>query len=348
MALLSGYVTLTPFQHHRDLAGTQIDIYSGRGILIESVNPTWLYASAFEHNVLYQYMVWGANNLFMGLIQTESPYFQTMPPAPAPYGPSVGTFPGDPSFANCRGNGCMSWGLMIERSSDVLIYGAGLYSWFQKYAQHCLETFDCQHDMVYLTQDKNIYIYNLATVGTTNMVTSNLARLDGLVHQDAHSNVSSINGWLGDADGSAADGNAPGATITLGMSIWLWPATADNGRGTMTVGCTPPCVFKFPPVTLPPLQPPTTTAVWDGSVVTITPPAMSNATLTFQDVTYNVTGVATTTPVTNQTEIPVPPWACGSLCGGRTVTFPPIPIPIPPPTDAPCWLFCDPPPKPTQ
>src|SRR5688500_7807397 len=103
------------------------------GVLIESVNPTWMYATSFEHNVLYQYMVYGAQNLFMGMIQTESPYYQTSPPAPDPFSMAVGRFPGDPSFSKCdrtSKSDCKSWGLMVEESSDVLIYGAGLYSWF--------------------------------------------------------------------------------------------------------------------------------------------------------------------------------------------------------------------------
>jgi hypothetical protein len=31
----------------------QINIYSARGILIESQGPTWLYGTSSEHNVLY-------------------------------------------------------------------------------------------------------------------------------------------------------------------------------------------------------------------------------------------------------------------------------------------------------
>ncbi|KAF5016394.1 hypothetical protein F66182_11936, partial [Fusarium sp. NRRL 66182] len=40
--------------HDLDIASQdQIDVYSGRGILIESQGPTWLYGTASEHNVLY-------------------------------------------------------------------------------------------------------------------------------------------------------------------------------------------------------------------------------------------------------------------------------------------------------
>lgn len=38
----------------------------------------------------------------MGVIQTESPYFQVSPIAPAPFAPSIGLFPNDPTFNNCE------------------------------------------------------------------------------------------------------------------------------------------------------------------------------------------------------------------------------------------------------
>ncbi|KAK6519188.1 hypothetical protein TWF281_003877 [Arthrobotrys megalospora] len=65
----------------------QIDIYVARGVLIESQGPSWFYGTASEHNVLYQYQLQGAKNIFMALIQTESPYFQPNPVAPAPFLP---------------------------------------------------------------------------------------------------------------------------------------------------------------------------------------------------------------------------------------------------------------------
>ena len=68
---------------------TQIDIYVARGqyschfstllcsvanpatypgILIESREPTWLYGTASEHCVLYQYELFEAENVFMGMV----------------------------------------------------------------------------------------------------------------------------------------------------------------------------------------------------------------------------------------------------------------------------------------
>jgi hypothetical protein len=42
-----------------------------------------MYGTSSEHNILYQYQVSGAKDLYMGMIQAESPYFQPVPRAPA-------------------------------------------------------------------------------------------------------------------------------------------------------------------------------------------------------------------------------------------------------------------------
>jgi hypothetical protein len=52
---------------------TQISIYVGRGILIESQGPTWLYGTASEHCQMYQYQLVGASNVYLGHMQTETP-----------------------------------------------------------------------------------------------------------------------------------------------------------------------------------------------------------------------------------------------------------------------------------
>jgi glucan 1,3-beta-glucosidase len=61
-----------------DINETQIDIFSGRGILIEGTD-IWLYGTASEHHTLYQYRFYKAQNVFAGLIQTETPYYQPNP-----------------------------------------------------------------------------------------------------------------------------------------------------------------------------------------------------------------------------------------------------------------------------
>jgi hypothetical protein len=50
---------------------TQIDIYCARGVLIESQGgPVWMYGTASEHSIFYQFLLYGAKDVFMGMIQT--------------------------------------------------------------------------------------------------------------------------------------------------------------------------------------------------------------------------------------------------------------------------------------
>lgn len=133
----------------------------------------WMYGTAMEHNVFYQYLIHNAGSVFMGMIQTEGPYYQSTPAAPAPFGSAVGKFTGDPDFSSCSSGSqtcAMSWGLRVEGSHDILVYGAGLYSWFQKYDQGCLTSRTCQDNIVYLSNNTRFFLFNLVTVGTQWMV----------------------------------------------------------------------------------------------------------------------------------------------------------------------------------
>lgn len=115
---------------------TRIAIYSGRGLTIEStVGNIWLVGTAVEHHDLYQYQLYGTKNVFMGFIQTETPYYQPTPSAVTPFTPFSGR--NDPDFSVfCSGKAAtcnMAWGLRVLNSTSALIYGAGLYSFFNNY-----------------------------------------------------------------------------------------------------------------------------------------------------------------------------------------------------------------------
>jgi len=74
--------------HEMDLLDhNQISIYSGRGILIESQGPVWLYGSSIEHSMLYNYQVANAKDLYIGHIQSETAYMQSNPNALQPFPP---------------------------------------------------------------------------------------------------------------------------------------------------------------------------------------------------------------------------------------------------------------------
>ena len=62
--------------HELDLSDhRQINIFNGRGVLIESSQgPVWMYGTSSEHSQLYNYQLVNAKNIYMGAIQTETPY----------------------------------------------------------------------------------------------------------------------------------------------------------------------------------------------------------------------------------------------------------------------------------
>ncbi|KAG8413778.1 hypothetical protein J3458_012270 [Metarhizium acridum] len=72
----------------------QLSVYSARGILIESRKATWLYGTASEHSLYYQYNFHGARNIFTTFLQTESAYYQPTPAPPAPFESAVGNILG--------------------------------------------------------------------------------------------------------------------------------------------------------------------------------------------------------------------------------------------------------------
>ncbi|KAI9375354.1 pectate lyase superfamily protein-domain-containing protein [Aspergillus egyptiacus] len=154
----------------------QCSVYVARGLLVESTAPTWLYGTSSEHAVYYQYNFYKARNVFAGLIQTESPYYQPTPNPPAPYENAVGTFSGDPDYT-CDSDalGCdSSWAVRIVNSQDIFIAGAGLYSWFDTYDQSvCVDESNCQEVLVEIKDNYGgIRIHNLITIGATNMIVS--------------------------------------------------------------------------------------------------------------------------------------------------------------------------------
>lgn len=51
----------------------QINIFNGRGVLIESQGPVWMYGTSSEHSQLYNYQIANAKNVYMSAIQTETP-----------------------------------------------------------------------------------------------------------------------------------------------------------------------------------------------------------------------------------------------------------------------------------
>lgn len=154
-----------------DPALTQITIYAGRGLLIESVEGNnWLYGTAVEHHSLYQYSLANTGDLVMGFIQTETAYYQPNPDATVPF-PTNAAY-SDPTFVT----GQSGWGLHVTQSHNVTIYGQGLYSFFSNNNVHCSDQGNgetCQSKIfsVDTYSAASVAVYGYSTVGTTNLIT---------------------------------------------------------------------------------------------------------------------------------------------------------------------------------
>lgn len=181
-----------------DAQNTMVTVAAARGILVESATgPTWLYGTASEHSMLYQYNFNNASNIFAGMIQTESPYFQgtSATTSPGPFGKSIGVFNNDPNFKDdsCNGTSLLcdvSWAVMVKDVSNMTIAGAGLYSWFDAYDQStCVDGQNCQQRLIN-TQEGNsaFWLWNLITVGATEMVsdTENQVTVSAKEYTQAH------------------------------------------------------------------------------------------------------------------------------------------------------------------
>lgn len=170
----------------------QVDIYVARGILVESQGPTWMYGTASEHSVFYQYQFSGAKNLVMGMIQTESPYFQPTPPMPKPF--ELGKFPNDPDSNECK-TCTSSWAVRMINSESIYMLGAGIYSWFNSYSQDCLETNNCQEKAFYVEQSSDIWIVNLVTKAIVQSI-SPLGETAIFAKDARNGYLSSLLGWF--------------------------------------------------------------------------------------------------------------------------------------------------------
>ncbi|KAI1755067.1 pectin lyase fold/virulence factor [Xylaria castorea] len=194
---------------------TQISIFGARGMLIESQGPSWFYGGGSEHSVLYNYHLSGAKSVYMGHIQTESPYFQPVPAAPGPFG-AAASFPNDPDFNQC------------DVTADS-IEDAGLYSFFNEYYQDCVETNNCQDRILEVEGSTGVVVYNLFTVATVNIATG----IDGfkvLQSDNQRGFTSEVSVWL------PLPGKDNVNLVYVGPEVFTSP----------TVSCPAPCVLVFP------------------------------------------------------------------------------------------------------
>jgi glucan 1,3-beta-glucosidase len=179
---------------------TRVNVYGSRGILVESKGPSWFHSVSNEHSTLYNWQLSGAENIYLGQIQSETPYFQAgQLTADSPYTPGASTFDEDPDFDYCLTSqpsklsdfhGVLSgkkpsqspqstgldtcreaWALRIIESSQVYIYGGGFYSFFNDYLDQCGKSGSvCQQRLIDTSYSEEVWIYNLYTVGSQEVI----------------------------------------------------------------------------------------------------------------------------------------------------------------------------------
>ncbi|KAI0911199.1 glycoside hydrolase family 55 protein [Ustulina deusta] len=205
----------------------QNNIYVARGFLIESTEATWLYGTASEHAVFYQYNFHKAANIFA-----------------APFADVVGKFAGDPDYSCTAGNefnGCdESWAVMVRESQNIIVASAGIYSWFSSYGQSCIDTHTCQKALVYLDSNyANVRFQNLVSIGAKYMAVMDGKGISAL----ANLNVDMHPSWsqISILDVSSSSG------VQFNEVIWIDPEIWDMGQPAFT--CLPPCSVKIPPWT---------------------------------------------------------------------------------------------------
>ncbi|KJA18557.1 glycoside hydrolase family 55 protein [Hypholoma sublateritium FD-334 SS-4] len=167
---------------------TQVQIYSGRGILSESAGPVWLIGTS-EHHVLYQYNLFNAKDHYVGYMQTETPYFQPIPTPPNPFTPNPTL--GDPTVSPSMP---AAWALNVQSSSNIIVFGAGFYSFFQNFTQNCLSSNNCQPQIVDIDKASTVTLYSISTVASTFQLSIGQ---EGIINQSANTNgfASTVTAW---------------------------------------------------------------------------------------------------------------------------------------------------------
>ncbi|KAI1433392.1 glycoside hydrolase family 55 protein [Xylaria sp. CBS 124048] len=213
----------------------QINIYNGRGVLIESQEPVWLWGTASEHSVLYNYQISNAKNTFIGIAQTETAYMQGNPDATQ--GVTVLDGYDDPNFKEtCLGPSqkcARTWGMRITNSSDILVLGAGMYSFFDNYTQDCVGEQNCQDNMISI-ENSQVDMYGISTKASVNMLL-----LDGKpIAQDKDNRntfCAAIAKYESNKSGNSGSGGGPGEGSSSTSSSSL-PAPTTSSISCSTSG----------------------------------------------------------------------------------------------------------------
>jgi hypothetical protein len=264
---------------------------------------------------LYNYQLAHASNIFLSHMQTETPYYQPEQYIDLlAYPPGQGNFTSDPTFSDCSSNNCMSsWALRALNSSNIFVYSAGFYSFFDNYVLGCGNEQDCQEHIIQTDYVGQLFLYNLFTFGVDELVSPAGGFPPPVFFNDSNQSgyTSEVAAWLmlagedasqlGDGGGSSDSGIGSGV-VYVDPQIWSEPAASQ------TVGCLPPCTLVLPPITL---SNPTTISfpLWTTSIevgwTTVSTLSTSNAVITTTFYTSIEVNTTLTIPPITTTLIPI-------------------------------------------
>ncbi|KAJ5209231.1 hypothetical protein N7449_003610 [Penicillium cf. viridicatum] len=164
--------------HNLDSESLLTIISTGRGILVESTKGTWLTGTGSEHHWLYNYNFHNAENVFAGLLQTETPYMQGQgeyQAAPAPW-TAVDKY-GDPDFSWCAADDqkCRTAiATNVDGGSNIALYNSAAWAFFDGYWNGLYNepcNGNCQTNMMRVTNEpQNLVWYSISTRMTDVMV----------------------------------------------------------------------------------------------------------------------------------------------------------------------------------
>ncbi|KAH8201325.1 hypothetical protein TruAng_004493 [Truncatella angustata] len=105
------------------------------GALVQATRGTWLYALGSEHWWLYQLNLWGASNVAVSMLQSETNYDQgdnAEQAPPAPWAPDAAGW-GDPDFAHCSeaDTRCrMGFATYVQGGENIYTYASASWVFF--------------------------------------------------------------------------------------------------------------------------------------------------------------------------------------------------------------------------
>ncbi|CAG8390648.1 unnamed protein product [Penicillium salamii] len=128
-------------------------------------------------------------------------------------------------------------------SSSIYILSAGLYSWFSKYSQKCLDTEDCQERAFQVEESQDLWIYNLVTKAIVEMISPSNEE-PTLANNNKNGFMSSILAWLKGSNDTTGQCVFTGFTIYEADDLPLAFSDAYVTALTATVKCDL-TVFQF-------------------------------------------------------------------------------------------------------